>query len=72
VEANSQLYLIRTTSREGADAAAWQAQLPGQRSRVLQALGDARWNQFMAALRENAEIVDNRREVLRQPAVTSR
>jgi peptidyl-prolyl cis-trans isomerase D len=72
IEANSQLYLVRTEAREGADAAAWQAQLAGQRGRVLQALGDARWNQFMVALRENATIVDNRREVLRQPAVSSR
>jgi peptidyl-prolyl cis-trans isomerase D len=71
VEANTQLYLVRTTSRETANADEWRAQLPGQRARVVQAMGDARWNQFMVALRENAEIVDNRNQVLRQSATAA-
>lgn len=71
VEANGQLYLVRLISRESADPDQWRAQVDGQRARVLQALGDARWNQFMVALRENAEIEDNRNEILRQPTVAS-
>jgi peptidyl-prolyl cis-trans isomerase D len=71
VEANAQLYLVRTLEREDADPGAWRTQLEGQRARVLQALGDARWNQFMMALRENAVIIDNRSEVLRQPTTAA-
>jgi peptidyl-prolyl cis-trans isomerase D len=66
VEANNQLYLVRAVAREAASPDEWRGQVDGQRARVLQAMGDARWNQFMMALRDNAEIVDNRREILRQ------
>jgi peptidyl-prolyl cis-trans isomerase D len=66
VEANSQLYLVRALVREDAEPTVWRAQLDGQRARVLQAMADARWNQFMMALREQADIVDNRDQVLRQ------
>lgn len=66
VEAEDKLYLVRTTSRQEPSRSEWQAQLPAQRQRVLQALGDTRWQQFLTALRENAEIVDNRRELRRQ------
>jgi peptidyl-prolyl cis-trans isomerase D len=65
VEAEQQLFLVRTTAREEASRAEWQAQLEEQRGRVIQALADARWNQYLTALREQAEIVDNRRELLR-------
>jgi peptidyl-prolyl cis-trans isomerase D len=71
VEANTQLYIVRTLAREDADPAAWRAQLDGQRARVMQAMGDARWNQFMMGLRDNADIVDNRNQVLRQPATAA-
>jgi hypothetical protein len=65
IEADGQLYLIRGVARQDASRSAWQAQLPEQRARVLQALSDTRWNQYLLALRQNAKIVDNRNAVLR-------
>lgn len=65
IEADGQLFLIRGVSREEASRTGWQAQRDEQRARVLQALSDARWNQYLLALRQEAEIVDNRAEVLR-------
>ena len=66
VEAEQMLYLVRVTGRTEPSRAEWQAQLPQQRQRVVQAMGDTRWQQYLTALRENAEIVDNRRELRRQ------
>jgi parvulin-like peptidyl-prolyl isomerase len=71
MEANGQLFLVRLLMREEADPAAWRAQLEAQRARVVQALSEARWNQFMTALRDNAEIIDNRAQVLRQPTAAN-
>jgi peptidyl-prolyl cis-trans isomerase D len=68
VEAETMLFLLRAVGRQEASRSEWQAQVEQQRMRVLQALGDARWNQFMVALRESATIVDNRRQLLRQTA----
>jgi peptidyl-prolyl cis-trans isomerase D len=67
VEADGQLFLIRAVSRTDASRTAWQAQRDEQRARVLQALSDTRWNQYLLALRQEAEIVDNRAAVLRGP-----
>jgi peptidyl-prolyl cis-trans isomerase D len=64
IEADLQLFLIRTVARQDASRTEWQAQVAEQRARVLQALGDTRWNQFMLALRETANIVDNRSEIM--------
>jgi peptidyl-prolyl cis-trans isomerase D len=64
IEADLQLFLIRTVARQDASRTEWQAQVADQRARVVQALGDTRWNQFMLALRETANIVDNRSEIL--------
>jgi peptidyl-prolyl cis-trans isomerase D len=71
VEAEGELFLLRGVSRTTADRTEWQAQLEQQRARVLQASADTRWSQFMRALRENAEVVDNRRQLLRRGAATS-
>jgi peptidyl-prolyl cis-trans isomerase D len=65
VEAENRLFLVQGVERTAASREEWEAQLEEQRARVLQALSDTRWNQLMNALRENAEIIDNRRQVLR-------
>jgi peptidyl-prolyl cis-trans isomerase D len=65
VEAEGQLFLLRGVAREDASRTAWQAQVREQRARMLQALGESRWNQYLLALRQNATIVDNRNAVLR-------
>ena len=66
VEANGLLYLVQLVSRSEPDRAGWQAQLDQQRQRVRVALADERWQQYLAGLRENAKIVDNRAELRRQ------
>ncbi|HUF51334.1 MAG TPA: SurA N-terminal domain-containing protein [Longimicrobiales bacterium] len=66
IEAEAQLFLIQTVSRAQPNRAEWQLQIPQQRARVLQSLGEARWQQYVTALRESAEIIDNRQQVLRQ------
>ena len=71
IEADGQLFLIRGVSREEASRTAWQAQREEQRARVLQALSEARWNQYLLALRQEAEIVDNRAQVLRASGAVS-
>ena len=65
VEADGMLFLIRCIEREDASRTAWLEQLEEQRAGVIQAMSDARWNQYLLALRENAKIVDKRNEVLR-------
>ncbi len=57
-------YVIEVTEQTDADREAWQAQLPQQRQQVMAALQNQRLNEFMEALREEADIVDQRDEVL--------
>jgi len=71
VEADGQLFLVRTTALDEANQAEWQVQMPIQRARVMQALADARWSQYLAALRESAKIVDNRAEIERKNAAAN-
>jgi peptidyl-prolyl cis-trans isomerase D len=68
IESDQQLFLIRTVGREQASRTEWQGQIEQQRARTIQAMSDSRWNQFMVALRDHAEIVDNRRQVLGRTA----
>jgi peptidyl-prolyl cis-trans isomerase D len=70
-EADQQLYLVRLQELSEASPVAWREQLDDQRARVHQALADTRWNQFMTALRDDAEIVDNRRQLLRRGGTTA-
>src|SRR5690606_26373306 len=67
IEADAQLFLVRAVSRTDASRTAWQAQRDEQRARVVQTLSDTRWNQYLLALRQEADIVDNRAAVLRGP-----
>jgi peptidyl-prolyl cis-trans isomerase D len=69
IEAEQRLFIIRSIARQEPNRAEWQAQVEEQRNRVLQAMAESRWSQYMLALREDAAIVDNRRQVLgRGPA----
>jgi peptidyl-prolyl cis-trans isomerase D len=72
VEAEQQLFLVRTVAREDASRSEWQAQADEQRARVIQAMAEVRWGQYMSALREDAEIIDNRRELGRRVGTTAR
>lgn len=68
VEADGRLFLIQQLSREDANRAQWQAQLAQQRSRVAQSLADEKWQQYLNGLKDNAEIIDRRREQARAAA----
>ena len=58
---------IDTIAKNVADEEQFRAQLPFLRQQTIQSLQNQRWNQFIAALEEDATIVDARDQVL-QPA----
>ena len=68
VEAENTLFVIRVLSRTDADRAEWEAQKDAQRAQAVQLLAEQRWNRYLASLRENARIVDNRKQLLEQAA----
>jgi len=65
VEAEGGVFIIQLIEKTEASREEFEQAKAEQRSRVAQALAEQRWNQFMAALRDEAKIVDNRAEVLR-------
>jgi peptidyl-prolyl cis-trans isomerase D len=68
VESDRRVFILQAIERTDADRAAWEQQKPEQRMRVMQAASEQRWQQFLDALRRNADIVDNRNVLLNQPA----
>jgi len=70
-EGEGSLFLVQLVNRTAADQTKWQQQLAEQRTRVVQALADEKWQQYLTALRESAEIVDNRRKVEEQAAAAA-
>lgn len=67
IESDGALYVIEATDRQPADREAWEAQKALQRLQVMSQLENDRWQAYLAALWESAEIVDNRHQVLRGP-----
>lgn len=65
VEAEGMLFIIQTLEKKEANRAEFDQQKTAARGRLTQALGEQRWNEFLAALKESAKIEDNR-EALRQ------
>ena len=57
------VYVVRVDKRINADRTAWQAQLAAQRTQVDQQLQQERVRQYLAALRDEANVVDKRKEV---------
>lgn len=66
VEANNSIYIIQTIEKQPADHAEWEKQIADQRKRVQQALAEQQWNSFLAALKDNAKIVDRRDQLQEQ------
>lgn len=58
------VYVIRVDKRVNASRTAWEAQLPTQRAQFEQQAMQDRYRQYITALRDEATIVDKRREVL--------
>src|SRR6266571_2754393 len=63
-------FVLQTLARTGADSAAWLKQRDQQRESLLRPVEQARLQQFIAALRADAKIVDRRSEIFR-PAAAS-
>ncbi|HEX6693716.1 MAG TPA: SurA N-terminal domain-containing protein [Longimicrobiales bacterium] len=68
IPGTDRLFVIQKTLHVPADSAAWEAQKAQQRTAVLQALADQKWQRYMQALKADAKIVDNRRELARRAA----
>jgi peptidyl-prolyl cis-trans isomerase D len=66
VEAENMLFIIQLFEKKEADRAEFEKQKEQQRERTTPAVAEQRWNMFLAALKENAEIIDNRAELQRQ------
>ena len=66
VKSDNGVFVIRVDKRVNADRAAWEKQKQDQRTRVLQGMRQQRVQQFLASLRENAEIQDRRKEIAQQ------
>jgi peptidyl-prolyl cis-trans isomerase D len=64
-------YLLQGIAHAPADSAAWLKQRDQQRAALLQPIARARMQQFMAALRAQAKIVDRRKEVFHPTAASS-
>lgn len=71
VEADGMLFVIQTIERLPADSAAFEQQKGELRARMAAGLERERWLRFLAALKEGAEVVDRRDEVLRAAATNA-
>jgi parvulin-like peptidyl-prolyl isomerase len=66
VVTDSNVYLIQTLERIPADSTAWEEQKADQRARSVAMVQQQRLDQWIAAMREAATIVDRREEVFQQ------
>ena len=57
------VYVIRVERRVNASRSAWEAQLATQRAQLEQQMMQDRYRQYMTAIRDEANVVDKRREV---------
>jgi peptidyl-prolyl cis-trans isomerase D len=71
VEAGGALYIVQLVSRTQANRQEWEAQKLQQARTVTAALEEARVRQYMQELRDDAEVVDNRREAARAAAAAA-
>jgi len=67
IRANTNAFVIERTGAEPADSAAWLDQLDLQRAQTVAMMRQQRLNQWIDALRESADIVDRREQVLNPP-----
>jgi parvulin-like peptidyl-prolyl isomerase len=66
IDGENGFYVVELQSRKVADSTAWSAQRTQQRDALIQSARQARYNQYLAALRSKAKIVDRRKEIARQ------
>ena len=63
VTTDDAVYVLRVDRRVNADSSAWAAQKKTQRESIMQQLRQQRVQEFLAGLRQNAEVVDKRKEI---------
>jgi peptidyl-prolyl cis-trans isomerase D len=68
LEADDLVHVVQVVDRQEANRVQWESQRDEQRRTVTPSLAEQRWEQFLAALRDQATIVDNRAAVLRRGA----
>jgi peptidyl-prolyl cis-trans isomerase D len=68
IAANNQVHVVQLVERQEADRAAWEEQRDEQRQQLTPAVAEQRWQLFLSALRDDADIVDNRAAVRRAAA----
>jgi parvulin-like peptidyl-prolyl isomerase len=66
IEGENGFYVVELLARKLADSTAWPAQRNQQRDALIQSARQARYQQYLAALRARAKIVDRRKEIARQ------
>ncbi|RMH22627.1 MAG: hypothetical protein D6701_01210 [Gemmatimonadetes bacterium] len=66
VQANNNVFILQQTAYVPADSAAWEAQKDEQRARLMASLQQARLQAWLEGLRDAADIVDRRAQVLNQ------
>ena len=66
IEGGNGFYVVELVSRKVADSTAWLGQRNQQRDALIQSGRQARYQQYLAALRTGAKIVDRRKEIARQ------
>jgi len=66
IEGENGFYVVESLGRKLADSTAWLAQRNQQRDALIQSARQARYQQYLAALRARAKIVDRRKEIARQ------
>jgi len=64
IETPDAYYILRVTDRTEADREAWESQREQQRQQVVASLQNQRLTEFLDALRDAADVEDNRDEVL--------
>jgi putative SOS response-associated peptidase YedK len=63
--------VMQSLARHPADSAAWLKQRADQREALLRPIAQARVQQYLAALRAQAKVVDRREELFRPGAAES-
>ncbi len=67
VTTNSNVFLLQLLERTEADSLAWEEQKAEQRAQSVFTVQQQRLDQWIAAMREAADIVDSREEVFQAP-----
>ncbi len=65
IQGEHRAYIMESLGRSFADSARWLAQRDAQRESMLETVRQARVEQYLAALRKQAKVVDRRKEMFR-------